>query len=64
LKHGLAARRGGIEPLLMQEQVDAERVQLAEEADQVLEAAAETINRPGHNDIELPPAGIAAHRVA
>jgi hypothetical protein len=29
LEHRLAGRRGGVEPLLMQEQVDAERVQLA-----------------------------------
>jgi hypothetical protein len=34
LKHRLAGRRRGVETLLVQEQVNAERVQLAEEADQ------------------------------
>jgi hypothetical protein len=36
LKHGLAGRRRGVDALLMQGKVDAERVQLREEADQVL----------------------------
>src|SRR5262245_49688108 len=35
----------------------------AEEGDQVLQAAAEPINRPGHDHVELPTAGIAAHRI-
>ena len=41
----------------MQEKIDVERVHLAEEADQVLKAAAEAINRACHDDIELKPAG-------
>jgi hypothetical protein len=37
----------------MQEQIDPERVQLGQEAHEVLQAAAEPINRPGHDHIEL-----------
>ena len=42
-------------PLLMQEQVDASGVDFREEADQVLKAAAETIDRPSHHHVELAP---------
>ena len=38
----------------MQEQIDPQRVELGQEADQVLQAAAEAIDVPGHDDIELP----------
>jgi hypothetical protein len=37
----------------MQEQIDPERVQLGQEAHEVLQAAAEPITRPGHDHIEL-----------
>jgi len=40
LKHCLAGRRRGVEALLMQVQLDPERVQLGEEGDEVLQAAA------------------------
>ena len=36
LKHGLAGRRCGVEALLMQEQVDSQRMQLGQEGNQVL----------------------------
>src|SRR5215813_10592362 len=42
----------------MQEQVDAERMDLGQEATQVLQAAAEPINRPSHNDLKLPLGGV------
>ena len=38
-------------------------MQLGQEGDQVLQAAAETIDRPSHNNIELPCAGVTAKRV-
>jgi hypothetical protein len=41
LKHGLAGRRRGVEALLMQEQVDAQGMQLGQERHQVLQAAAQ-----------------------
>jgi hypothetical protein len=50
-------------PWLMQEQVNPEGAQLGQEADQVLQAAAETIDGPGHHDIELALSGVAAQRV-
>jgi hypothetical protein len=53
LKQRLSSRRRGIEALLMQKQVDPQRVQLGQEADQILQAAAEPIDTPGHYDIEL-----------
>jgi len=40
LKHRLASRRDPVEALLMQVQIDPERVQLGEEGDEVLQAAA------------------------
>jgi hypothetical protein len=46
LEHGLAGGGGRIEPLLMQEQIDPERVEFGQEANQVLQAAAETIDVP------------------
>ena len=48
----------------MQKEIDAERVQLGQEADEVLQSAAEAVNAPIHHHIELPTAGVAAHRVA
>ena len=44
LKHGLAARRRGVQALLMQKQVDMEGVQLGQEANKVLQAPAEPIH--------------------
>jgi hypothetical protein len=36
LKHGLACRRRGVDPLLMQEQIDVERMQLGQEGNEVV----------------------------
>jgi hypothetical protein len=41
LKHRLTRGRGGVEALLTQEEVDPERVQLGEEANQILQTAAQ-----------------------
>ena len=56
-KHRLTGRRSGVEPLLMQEQIDAEGMQLRQEGDQVLQAAAEPIDRLGHDHVEFLPRG-------
>jgi hypothetical protein len=48
---------------LMQEQINSESVQLGQEADQVLQAAAKPIDRPSHDDIELALCGVTAKRV-
>jgi hypothetical protein len=46
LEHGLTGWRGGVDTLLVQEQVDTEGVQLGK-----------PIDAPGHHDIEFAPAG-------
>jgi hypothetical protein len=42
------------EALLAQEQVDLQRVQLEQEADQVLQRAPQSVHRPGHDHVEFP----------
>src|SRR5262249_5961712 len=54
----LAGRRSCVDALLMQEKVNAERMDLGQEGAQVLQAAAKPIDRPGHDYIELPLGGI------
>ena len=49
----LAARRRGVDALCLQEQVNLESVQLGKEADEVLQRAAQAVDRPGHDDIKL-----------
>ena len=44
LKHRLAGRRGRIQTLLMQKQVDAERVKLGQEGHKVFQAAPQAID--------------------
>jgi hypothetical protein len=44
----------------MQKQVDAKRVQLRQEADEILEAAAEPIDGPSHYYVESAPRGVLA----
>jgi hypothetical protein len=63
LKHRLAGGCRRVEALLVQKEIDAHRVKLREEAHKVLQAAAEAIDRPGHDNVELPPSGIPAERV-
>ena len=53
LKHRAAGRRGGVEPLLMQIQVDALGVEFLQDADQVDQRSAEPIDAPGCDQIEL-----------
>lgn len=47
----------------MQERINPERVRLGKEANQVLQAAAEAIDVPGHDDIELPLGGVAVQGI-
>ena len=63
LEHGLAGRGRGVEALLMQEQVDPERVQFRQERDEVLQASPEPIDTPGHHHVELPLTGGPAEGV-
>jgi hypothetical protein len=54
LEHGLPRGRGGVDALLAQEQVDFERVQFGQEGDEVLQAATEAVDAPGHDYVEFP----------
>src|SRR5262249_1755330 len=63
LKHCLAGWRAGVEALCFQEQVDASGVELAQESYQVLQTAAEAIDRPSHKHIKLTPSGSPTHCV-
>jgi hypothetical protein len=62
-EHRLAGRCAGVEALLMQEQVDAESVELGQEGDQVLKAAAQPVDRPCHHYVELPLGRISAQTI-
>ena len=63
LKHGLAGGCRRVEALLVQEQVNAERVQFRQEADQVLQASAQPINAPSHYHVELAARSRFAERI-
>src|SRR5262249_36040730 len=63
LEHGLACGRGRVQSLLMQIELDPERMQFREEADEVLQAPPQSINAPGHDDIELAAGSIAVQSV-
>src|SRR5262245_32627655 len=60
LKHRLAGWRGRIETLMMQKQVDVERVKLGQERHKVFQAAPQAIDVPRHHDGELALGGIPA----
>jgi hypothetical protein len=53
LKHGLSSRCGCVQALLVQKQIHLEGVQLGQEGNKILQAAAEPIDVPGHDDIEI-----------
>jgi hypothetical protein len=47
--------RRSVDPLRQADECHAERLQLVEQRDQVLETASEAIQPPDHHDIESPP---------
>src|SRR5262249_9908628 len=53
LKHRLAGGCRRVEALLVQEQVNAERVQLGQKPNQILQTAAQPINAPSHHHVEF-----------
>ena len=63
LKDQPAGRRRGVDVLLIQIQIDADRFQMLDRSQQVQEAAPNAVSGPGHNDVELPPAGVVQHPV-
>jgi hypothetical protein len=52
-EHCFAGRRGRIEGLLVEVQIDAFRLQVAEESDKVLKAPTKPVHRPRSDHIEL-----------
>ena len=63
LKHSLARGRRGVQTLLVQVQVDPNRVDLRQESDQILEGAPKPIDRPSHNHVELALGSVPTERV-
>src|SRR5262245_30538031 len=59
----LPTGRGGVEALLVQEQIDVQCMQLGQERHQVLQTATKAIDAPGHHDIELAPCCGLAERI-
>src|SRR5262245_26332930 len=47
----------------MQKQIDLQGMQFRKKTDQILEAAAEPIDAPGHDQIELPLGGVATQAI-
>src|SRR6516225_1522661 len=47
----------------MQKQIDLQGMQFGKKTDQVLKAAAEPIDAPGHDQIELPLGGVATQAI-
>lgn len=58
LKHRFASRRCCVDALLVEVEINAHGVKLAQEADQVLQGPTQAINRPGHDNIELAARGV------
>ena len=59
----MASRRGRIETLLMQKQIDAERVKLGQESHKVFQAAAQAVDVPGLHDVELALGGVPTQSI-
>src|SRR5262249_15405792 len=61
--HRLAGWCRRVEALLVQEQVNTERVQFGQQADQVLQASAQPINAPSHYHVEFAARSRFAKRI-
>jgi hypothetical protein len=64
LEDQFAHRRGGIDVLLIEVEVDDTRFQALNGAEQVDQASPYAVNSPGHHDVELAAAGVAERRSA
>jgi hypothetical protein len=62
LKHHLARRGRGIEPLLMQKQIHALFLEVLQDAEQVREGSTKPIHRTGSDHIEFPGVHRLHHR--
>jgi hypothetical protein len=64
LEHGSSGRRRGVEALLVEVEIAADGVQLVEETDEILQRAAEAIDRPGCHHIDLRMITLAVTELA
>src|SRR5262249_47795955 len=63
LKHELPGRRGGVERLLIEIEIDAVCLQGLDCAQKVDERAAQTVNCPGHHNVKSASLGILEHLI-
>src|SRR6516225_7435795 len=63
LENELAHRRRRVDGLLVQIQIHAAGFEVLDRVEQVNEGTAQAVNRPCHDDIELPPAGVLEHGI-
>jgi hypothetical protein len=54
-KHGAARRASGINTLLLQKQVDVQRLKIGYESEEVFEITRKPVDAPRSHEIELPP---------
>src|SRR4029077_10084899 len=52
-----------VDGLLIQIQIYAACLEVLDRVEQVDEGTAQAVNRPCHDDIELPPTGVLEHRI-
>src|SRR5262245_26032984 len=62
-EHRATRRRARVQLLAVEIEVDPERVNFREERDEVLQRAAEAVDAPCHDDVELPLSSIAEQAV-
>jgi len=63
LKHRLPGGRRGVNPLCVQVQINVFRVDLVQETRQMLQGAAQPIDRPSHDHVELAADGSLAQPI-
>src|SRR5262245_42895494 len=63
LEEQLAMWRGGVEVLLIEVEVDANRLEVLDCLQQVGQGPPQPVYRPGHDDVEPAPSGILEHGV-
>src|SRR5215475_9558093 len=63
LEDELAHRGRRVDRLLVQVQVHPAGFEVLDRVEQVDQRATQAVNRPSHDDIELPPAGVLEHGI-